>query len=270
MNISSTSDWQKENLATLLAATEYIGRCLKDKLENKTLQPFPDETILETSTLAALCRVFHLTKFERDIVLLCTALEIDPSIAQLCSQIQGNPNFNYPTLSLSLATFTQASLSVLSAHNPLQYWRLIEFGTGLSLSQTPLRIEQRILSYLLGERAFDEQLLNFIRPFPNKLEPDSLTSSQSKIVAQVINIWSELSWSSPSIQLCGEEIAVNTIAKAISVALGYNLHIMSATVFVQSPQEIYQLERRWTREALLSNSLLRLLRSMSAGFKAMS
>lgn len=256
MKTSPISHWHQENLATLIQATGYIRQYLENKLENKAPQPLPAETILPTSALANLCRLFYLTEFERDIILLCTALEIDPTVAQLCAKLQGNPQLNYPTLALALTTFPQASWSVLSSQNPLQSWKLIEIGTGFTLTQAPLRINPRILSYLVGEAAFDEQLMGFVHPLPLHLEQIPLAPSQEQIVEQLVAIWSDLS-SSPTLQLCGGEITAKyAIAKAASIRLGYNLHVMSAVVLTQSPNEIYQIKQRWEREALLNNSLL--------------
>ncbi|MEA5521412.1 ATP-binding protein [Limnoraphis robusta] len=257
MKTSPRSHWHQENLATLIDATGYIRQYLENKMDDKVAQPLPSNTISPTSALATLCRIFGLTEFERDILLLCTAVEIDPAIAQFCAELQGNPQLNYPTFALALTTFPNVSWSVLSTQNPLQFWRLIECGTALTLTQAPLRIERRILCYLLGEAAFEEQLLGFVHPFPAHLEQIPLAPSQELIVEQCIAILSELTFSSPTLQLCGGELTAKyAIAKAVSVHLGYQLHIMSAAVFTLSPPEIYQIKQRWEREALLSNSLL--------------
>ncbi len=109
----------------------------------------------------------------------------------------------------------------------------------------------------MGEAAFDEQLIGFVHPLPLHLEQIPLAPSQEKIVEQLVTIWSELSSSSLALQLCGGEITAKyAIAKAVSIRLGYNLHVMSAVVLSQSPNEIYQIKQRWEREALLNNSLL--------------
>ena len=257
MKTPPISHWHQENLAELIHATDYIRQSLENKLEDKAIQPLEPDAILPISALATLCRLLYLTEFERDILLLCTCLEIDPSLAQLCAKLQGNPQLNYPTLALAIATFPHASWSVLSPQNPLQSWRLIEFGTALTLTQAPLRIDRRILSYLLGEAAFDEQLLGFVHPLAPQLEQIPLAPSQELIVEQLVAIWSELTHPLPILQLCGGELTAKyAIAKAASMSLGYNLHVMSAAVLTQSPHEIHQIKLRWEREALLSNSLL--------------
>ena len=251
------NQWYQENLVSLTSATSQIRQYLENKLEDIAPQPIPRETILPTSALATLCRLFSLSDFERDILLLCTALELDPSLAQLCAQLQGNPQLNYPTFALALSSFPQACWSVLSPQNPLQFWQLIELGTGLTLSQAPLRINRRILSYLLGVAAFDEKFLGFVRPFPPEHEQTALAPSQEIIVQQLVTIWSELSADSPSLQLCGGELkAKYAIAHAVGDRLGLNLHLMSAAVLNLSPAEIHQITQGWEREALLSNSVL--------------
>ena len=57
---------------------------------------------------------------------MCIAMEFQPSVAGLYAKLQGNPQLLYPTFSLALNIFPNANLSVLSFHNSLQYWKLIE------------------------------------------------------------------------------------------------------------------------------------------------
>ncbi|NET44182.1 ATP-binding protein [Okeania sp. SIO2B3] len=259
MKISPVSNWNQENLTTLINTTNYIRQYLENKLEDKSLQLLPSDIIPPNSALAKLCYKFRLTEFERDILLLCVTLEIDPKVADLCAKIQGNPQLNYPTFALALATFPQASWFVLSPHNSLQYWRLIEIGTSFTLTQAPLRIQPHIFSYLLGEPSFDKELWGFIYPVPSHLEQIPLAPSQEKIVEQIVLIWSELSYTYtyPTLQLCAEEsTAKYAIAKTLSVHFGFNLYLMSSTVFSQSHNDIQQIKQRWEREALLHNNLL--------------
>ena len=89
-------------------------------------------------------------------------MEIDPTFASLCAKANGNPNQNFPTLSLAISRLPQANWSVLSPQNPLQRWQLIEFAPGFTLTQAAIRIDKSILCYLLGEAAVDDRVLGMV------------------------------------------------------------------------------------------------------------
>jgi hypothetical protein len=55
--------------------------------------------------LVLLGRQLGLSVFERDILLLCAALELDTRVAGLCAQAQDNQNRAYPTFALALSLF---------------------------------------------------------------------------------------------------------------------------------------------------------------------
>ncbi len=87
--------------------------------------------------LDTLCEMFHLSRFERDILLLCAAIELDSSFGPLCAAAHGDAHLNYPTFSLALAALPDAVWSALSPGSPLRYWRLIEIEASRSLTQVP-------------------------------------------------------------------------------------------------------------------------------------
>ncbi len=53
-------------------------------------------------TLIQLAQNFGLSDFERDILLLCAAVELDPNMGTLCAAAQGNAARAYPTFALAL------------------------------------------------------------------------------------------------------------------------------------------------------------------------
>src|SRR5260221_9905514 len=53
--------------------------------------------------LEMLCKIFRLSAFERDLLLLCAGVELDSSFASVCANAQGDPARSSPTLSLGLA-----------------------------------------------------------------------------------------------------------------------------------------------------------------------
>jgi hypothetical protein len=64
--------------------------------------------------LETLCRRLDLTRFERDVLLLCVSMELDTSIAPLCARAQGDPAKPYPTFALALSLFDDPTWDALS------------------------------------------------------------------------------------------------------------------------------------------------------------
>ena len=63
---------------------------------------------------------FDLTAFEREILLLCAAVELDTRISGLCAAAQGDSSRDYPTFALALALFDNPAWDVLSPMRPLR------------------------------------------------------------------------------------------------------------------------------------------------------
>src|SRR6185295_9073286 len=78
--------------------------------------------------LILLAQRLGLARFERDILLLCAALELDTRIASLCARAHDDPARPYPTFALALALFDDSAWDALSPERPLRYWRLIEIN----------------------------------------------------------------------------------------------------------------------------------------------
>lgn len=207
--------------------------------------------------LGQLSDVFNLSPFERDILVLCVGMELEPDFEVLCAKAQGSPNKKYPTLSLALATLPEAQCNVLSPQNALQKWQLIEFASGLVLTQTPIRINKRILCYLLGESAIDEQLASLFQNISPEVSNSPLPGSHEKLVDQLVSIWSNPTRRYPVLQLSGSEITSQyKIAAATCEKLGLSLRVVSAELLPTQLADLSLLRQSWEREAFLSNSAL--------------
>ncbi|HLP88224.1 MAG TPA: ATP-binding protein [Nostocaceae cyanobacterium] len=254
--MTDISNWYQSNWQILQSEIERIRHLLECYIEGKSPSNLAESTS-QSWALGQLSSKFHLQNLERDILLLCVGREIDPNFANLCAQAAGNPHQSYPTLSLALAAFPGANWFVLSPQNPLQQWKMIEFVPGFSLTQATMRIDQRILCYLLGVAAVDQQLFG-IASFPD-LENNtiSLPPSQKVIADQLIATWSQSPGKLPHLQLCGDDYSSKfQIFSNVCDRLNYNLGIISTTALPTNPHEIYQLTQRWEREAILSDRLL--------------
>ncbi|MEQ9484854.1 ATP-binding protein [Coleofasciculus sp. F4-SAH-05] len=270
MDIPTPITWYQANFQYLQIAVNQVRQVLEDYLADQ--QNHPNLAKLETTlspeaaaileyappALDKLCALFNLSQFDRYILLLCVGMELDSEFEKLCVKINGDPKRNYPTLNLALSTFSQTHLGILSSQSPLHHWELVEMVEGLFFTQSPLRINRRILCYLLSEPCMDKDLAGILLPVPPS-SSTPLPPSHQKIADQIITTWSKYLVTSdpPVVQLCGSDIgAKQSIATVICSALGRNLQMISASVLPFNPNELYQLMQRCFREALLTHSFL--------------
>ncbi|MEA5420033.1 ATP-binding protein [Spirulina sp. CCNP1310] len=215
-------------------------------------QPAP---ALSPATLTQLGDRFQLSPFEQWVILLCLGQAIEPRISQLCGEIHGSQEQQYPTLGLALSVFPQAQWRILSPQSPLFYWQLIHLAPHLTLTQAPLSLDRRILCYLLAEPAFDPELTPYITPITGA--PSRLPPSQNEIVQQILTAWSHAPARLPLIQICSpDRAAIRAIAQTLSQQIHFNLYQLQAAALPNGATETYNLGQRWQREAHLSHALL--------------
>ncbi|OZH51632.1 hypothetical protein AFK68_29710 [Hydrocoleum sp. CS-953] len=183
--------------STLLATLEPIRQKLKERANqlqgksniqlNTTDKSQSNSTHLsECSTLNYLCHRFNLSRCEREIILLCVGMELDPLWPSECADAQVNPQNNFPTFSLAQSIFERVDIGVLAPESPLRYWKLIEVQPGLVLTLSPLKIDERIFHFLVGTNQLDERLISIIKPIVTN---ENLVDSHQEIVKQIISVW---------------------------------------------------------------------------------
>ncbi|MFP4101099.1 ATP-binding protein [Coleofasciculus sp.] len=187
--------------------------------------------------LTQLCRALGLSRFERYVLLLCAAMELDPMMGRLCAEAQGNEQWTYPTPYLASRILPEASWQAFTADAALRHWQLIEIEQGRAFTLSPMRIDESILLYLLGEEYVDPQLKGIIKP----VAPQSdfpLSPSHQGIVQQVVQVWLQATAVSsyPVIQLCGTQLSdQQSVAAAICALLGCHLKQVSLTTLTATP-----------------------------------
>ena len=221
--------------------------------------PLPLVQLLQSApaSLARLGQCFQLSAFEAALLLLCLGLELEPNLQALCAQAQGGKQ-SYATLGLALSLFPDGDWAVLSPQSPLHHWRLIHTESGRLLTDSPLKLDRRILCYLLGRPSLPERLADYVTPPLSGQEgADALPPSHEAIVQQLIATWSAAPQRLPLVCLLGADVITNTqVAVAACDRLELPLLSMSAAVLPTDPQELAQLRRAWEREALLTRSCL--------------
>jgi hypothetical protein len=206
--------------------------------------------------LEAVRRLFDLTAFERDVLLLCAGLELAADFGPLCAAAQGDAQRAWPTFGLALAALPGAHWSALSPGSPLRYWRLVHVEAGQALTRGALSIDERILHYLVGIDQLDATLAPLVRPLP---PPQALVDSHAGIGDEIGAVWFGAGeWSEMAvIQLAGREVAaMRAIASAASQRLSCSAHLMPVAAIPADAAELDRLRRTWQREAALSHSVL--------------
>ncbi|HEY1430169.1 MAG TPA: ATP-binding protein [Stellaceae bacterium] len=203
--------------------------------------------------LEAVAGAFSLSRFERDILLLCAGVELDRDVAQLCAAAQGDSACLYPTFGLALAVLPNPHWSALAPNAPLRRWRLIEAAIGPALTLAPLRIDERVMHHLVGISHLDERLAALVRPI-EPVCPEDLVASHAALAARVVATWSAVpsSRQAPVIQLCGDPADCRPIAACIAGSIGLRAAIVAADLIPSNANELEAFQRLLERESRLS------------------
>jgi hypothetical protein len=205
--------------------------------------------------LVVLCDRLGLSAFEREVLLLCAAAELDTSIGPLCARAQNDPARPYPTFALALSLFDDAAWEVLSPERPLRYWRLLEVaqGAGQALTTSPLRADERITNYLKGLSYLDDRLMPLLSPLPAPPEgalPPTLLGAAQKIIDTLLH--AAPGQPAPATQLVGSDVATKQlVAGVVAQKLGRHVYRLPLPLLPAAPQDLENFARLWQRESML-------------------
>lgn len=247
------------DIARLRKLLTESGRHRDDPLRAESEQPRPrgqDSELSCSDGLNTLSNWFGLSSFERDIVTLCAAYELDSSLQAASNREKvDQPSLpRLPTFALALEALPLPHWSALTPEGPLRYWRILELGPSDTFTQAPLRLDERILHYLNGHDALDRRLENSVkvialsRPLP---------ASHAALAAELSDIWLHAGVDWPALQLCGcEPTTRQSIAATVANALGMELFRVEASDLPKETGDQHEWIRLWEREAILSDAAL--------------
>ncbi|MFB7269225.1 ATP-binding protein [Streptomyces sp. NPDC056244] len=200
--------------------------------------------------LDALVACFGLSPFERDVVLLTAAAELEPTTGSRCAAASGDPERAYPTFSLALAALGEPHWSALTPVAPLRRWRIVELDDESRLTASRLRLDERILHFLVGSPYLDARLHGLLR---RTSAPDTLPPSYDLAAARVASGWAGTGPYSPRrVELVGGDPRSRAeIAAAAARRSGLGLYAMAAADVPSDPAQRDRLARLWQREAVL-------------------
>lgn len=206
--------------------------------------------------LIILSQRLGLSRFEQDLLLLCAAMELDTRTEVLCSRAQGNAARPYPTFALGLALFDNPAWDALSPHRPLRYWQLLEINQASAqpLTSSPLRADERIVSFVKGLNYMDDRLNGILVPMRLPSERSDLPPSQSAAVEEAVHLLGRGADRGrfPVIQLLGSDgQSKQLVAGRTADKLGLHLYRLTAELLPSEVPELETLARLWQRESLL-------------------
>ena len=207
--------------------------------------------------LLMLARRLGLSDFERDILLLCVALELDTGTAALCAAAQGQPDRDHASFALALNLFDRPEWQAVSPERPLRYWRLIEINQpgARPLTASALRADERIVNYVKGLNHLDDRLSPLVLPMSMATAEKQLPPSQQAAV-QALSQGLRKATSAPRqrvvVALRGRDRqSKREVAVAAATMLGLQLYRLPADELPAQTTELEALARLWFRETLL-------------------
>jgi winged helix domain-containing protein/ATPase family protein associated with various cellular activities (AAA) len=267
--MSDLERWQESNARQLSADLAELRRRLEQHIQQQSnattaavsLEPptgprvsAGDEKFLPA--IAILSERLGLSPFERNILLLCAAMELDTRIASLCARAQDDPGKPFPTFALALALFEEASWDALSPERPLRYWRLLEINQpgGQPLTTSALRADERIVNYLKGLNYLDDRISSFIAPLEIDHASAEIAPSQNKVLEEILRQWPHqiAAGALPVVQLLGADpISKQLVAHAAAAKLNCILCRLPVDVLPPAMPDLENFTRLCQRESRL-------------------
>jgi hypothetical protein len=248
-------EWQNYNYTCLVAELAKLHQTIICYTEQgDSYKPVSENTPQNRSgnSLDLLTYHFQLSNFERQLLLLCVGMELDPGFAELCAKAQGNSNKCYPNLHLALSLFS-GNWSALAPDASLIYWHLLKVEEGFCLADSPMRLTQWTLFFLTGQPSLDYRLLHILNPIKQKgLLPSSYQATMQQIIS-----YCQQTQRPGCVQLVGADYKESlAIAKGIADKQQHRLYSVDILYLTQlASYELVHYSRLLLRELLFGNIL---------------
>ena len=269
--MSASATWQEGNQRYLAAALAWLRLRLErlgdgDATKDGAIEAAGREADLCESqvepppALCALADRLGLSRFERHLLLLCAAMELDTRVERLCAAAQGDASRSHPTFALAMALFDDAAWDIVSPERPLRRWRLIEVHQNGSqpLMTSALRADERIVNDILGLDHLDVRLAAVMTTSTPAADWPPLQPSQLLLVEQIerecrhASSDASLPTPPPVALLGGHTASKRLVAQHAAARQGRRLLHLTAGLLPTQLVELDSLARLWQRECILS------------------
>ncbi len=255
-NLIEPHVWEIKNQQYLVSCINQVKGMLRGHIEKRdSPQPLQNPTWEDAELRPAIeyvCETFGLSDFERLVLILCAAIELDSEVSQLCAKVHGAQSAAYPTFSLALAALPGAHWSALSPASPLRRFKLISVHgmPQIPVTRCQLQIEERVLHYIAGVSYLDESLQGAMEPL--RVEAP-ISDSQKLVASAIIHAW-KMGRNPFHIQLAGpDEVSKRIVASWACRQLGMALWRIHSEVIPERREELEPMVQVWTRESALMN-----------------
>ncbi|MFC3284031.1 ATP-binding protein [Litchfieldella rifensis] len=261
MNAPFDRDWTVANQQLLVAEFARLRALLSAcevapaQAQVETLrQRMPAPAAIDT-----LARLFELSDFERDVLLLAAGVEMDARLAALCGEALGRPQCPWATFGLALAALPEAHWSAIAPVEALRRWRLIEVDDRAGLTTGRLTLDERVLHFIAGLNYLDHRL----HPMFTAVPPAGLMVATHRTIAtDAATRLHAHRGRLPVVMLTGDdEGGQRDVAATLAETLGVSLFQLHAADIPAAVHEQARLAALWQREAALLGSGLLILQS---------
>ena len=239
------------NRAQIVAALERLRELLEAHAAGTEVTPEP-LAVDPASRLARVCATFRLSAFERDVLLLAAAPDLDGRFSALCAQATGDAGRPHPTFSLALAALPDPAWSAVTPESPLRHWRLVEIE-GNSLIAGGLRADEAIVHTLLGFPHRDERL----RALRADLVADAsiLSPAQEALADAIAGHWRRAQ-PAPVQLVAADRVLARAVARRAAAAIDAQAIVVRYASLPAGVAELVDALRLCERDALLRDALV--------------
>ena len=255
--------WPELNQAYLVAEFAWLAQRLGPAAESDLEKSAELDEVTEAAragmqpppAIDLLCELFALTRFERQLLLLCAGVEMDSRLAERCAEAQGRPGRTNATFGLAMACLPDPHWSALTPSRPLRRLRMLEVQAGGNLTSAPLRVDERILHYLAGLNVLDPRLESLLRMNP---VPEWIAEEHQSVAGHATRLVASYARYCPMVHLCGDDpLGQEDIAASVARDTGRQLFVVKAEDLPAIGADLEQFSVLWERESqLVSGALL--------------
>ena len=234
----------------LIAEVARIRSLLEARAAGLAATSAPAETQGRTP-LDRLVQRLGLSPFERDVLLLVAAVELDSEVAALVAEAQGgDPR---PTFAVAMAVLPDGHWDCLVPHRPLRRWHLVDLGFAATLASRPLTVDEHILHWVTGLSDDDGGLDGLVEPVGEGFE---LTESQQSLADELAVAVGGLD-GRLLVRLDGDDVEARLgVAGRIADRLGQRPLLVRESSLPESSRDLDRAAVLVDREALVDDRLV--------------